>query len=126
MKKIKILIVEDETLIALSLKSQLLRAGYEVCTLASTAKQAIDIVLKEAPDFVLIDIRLPGDMDGIEAARQIGACSTAQIIFASGYSDPALQQSAMSVHPAAYLIKPVDVDDIESVVRSIKLKEEAE
>lgn len=116
MKKIKILIVEDESLIAMSLKNQLVKAGHQVCRLVTTGKQAVETAKNESPDFVLIDIRLPGDMDGIEAARQISAISAAKIIFASGYSDPALKESAMKLHPAAFLIKPVDVEDIESVV----------
>jgi YesN/AraC family two-component response regulator len=118
MDKLKILIVEDESLIAMSLKSQLSKAGYKVCKLATTGKEAVEIMKLECPDVVLMDIRLPGDIDGIEAARQIGEFSTAMIIFASGYSDLTLKERAMILHPAAFLIKPIDVDDIENIVFS--------
>jgi DNA-binding NarL/FixJ family response regulator len=66
-----------------------------------------------------MDIRLMGEMDGIEAARQISAFSTAQIIFITGYSDPGLKERALALNPAGYLIKPVELYEIEAVLHSV-------
>ena len=68
---IKVLIVEDEIITAMSLKKDLEGMGYKVCSFAPSGKKAIKIVENENPDVVLIDVNLKGGMDGIEAARDI-------------------------------------------------------
>ncbi len=120
MKKLKILIVEDESLIALALRMSLIEAGYEVCEMVASGEQAIESARKEDPDVVLMDTRLTGDMDGIEAARQISAFSSALIIFTTGYQDSNLRGQAMALDPAAYLIKPVEICEIEEAIRSAR------
>ena len=118
MIKFKILIVEDEFLIALELKKSLSQSGYAVCGPVASGQEAVESARTESPDMVLMDIRLMGDMDGIEAARQIGTFSSASIIFATGYPDPDLKARAMALKPAAYLIKPVEISDIEAAIQS--------
>ncbi len=118
MFKPKILIVEDEFLIAMDLKTKLIRAGYPVCGPVATGKDAIESTRKEAPGVVLMDIRLMGEMDGIEAARQIGSFSSAIIIFTTGYQMVDLKARAMELKPAAYLNKPVLARDIDAVIQS--------
>ncbi len=120
MEKLKILIVEDESLIALALKHSLIRAGYEVCELVASGEQAIESAKKESPDVILMDTRLRGGMDGIEAARQIGNFSSATIIFTTGYQYPSLKGRAMALNPAAYLVKPVEIYEIEQAIHSAR------
>jgi len=118
-KKLKLLVVEDETLVAISLQRSLVRLGYAVGEIAATGEQAIQFAREQNPDIILMDIRLLGEMDGIEAARQIGLFLPAPIIFTTGYSDPALKVRAMTLKPIAYLIKPVDARQINAILEPI-------
>lgn len=115
-QKIKILLVEDEALIALLLKRNLELLGWEVGNPVATGETAIQRVKDELPDVVLMDIRLVGKMNGIEAAREIRVFSHIPIIFMTGYSDSELKVQAEALHAAAYLIKPVTPEQIEPVL----------
>lgn len=121
MEKIKVLIVEDEVLIALPLKMELRRAGYEVLGPIVSGEEAIESAKNENPDVVLMDIRLMGSMDGIEAARQIGTFSSARIIFTTGYQDSDVKERAMVLRPAAYLTKPIVWRQIAQVIHDSDL-----
>lgn len=118
MYKIKILIVEDEALIALQLKMKLNRAGFEVCEPVGRGEDALMAVGQEKPDVILMDIRLLGEMDGIEAAWQIRRISSARIIFTTGHSDPEMKARAMSLNPTAYLLKPVEIHNLQSIIQN--------
>lgn len=118
MKKFKILIVEDESLIALQLELNLAQVGYDICKSAARGEEAIEKVRKEQPDVILMDIRLLGPLDGIEVARQVAAFSSASVIFITGYTDPGVQERALSLNPLAYLIKPIEMQTLETILRS--------
>ena len=109
---LRILIVEDELIIAALLKFGLVKAGFGVCGMVTSGEQAIQTTQKENPDVILMDIHLLGQIDGIEAAYQISTFSKARIIFTTGYSDLGQKERAMAENPAAYLVKPVDVRQI--------------
>jgi CheY-like chemotaxis protein len=115
-EKIKILLVEDEFFIALLLQMSLERSGYEVGDPVSTGEEAIKCVAQERPDVVLMDIRLAGALDGIEAAREIVARYAVPIIFMTGYSDEETVKQAQALHPLAILTKPVSPPEIMAVV----------
>lgn len=117
-EKIKILIVEDEAIVAMRLRMELNNSGYEVCKPVATGKNAIKSVENEKPDMVLMDIRLAGEMDGIEAAQEILSRYETSIVFMTGYTDEDLMERAKKLKPTAYLIKPVGVYEIESVIDS--------
>ncbi len=68
MKSEKILIVEDEKVVALSIESNLKSIGYEVCGIASTGERALNLAAKTLPDLAIMDIKIKGGMDGIETA----------------------------------------------------------
>lgn len=121
MKRLKILIVEDEALVALVLQMSLAQAGHDVCELAATGEEAIEIARKENPDVVLMDVHLVGDMDGLEAARRIGAFSSAALILVTGYSDQSLRERTAELRPIAYLTKPIEPEDVEAALRSAHL-----
>jgi two-component system, response regulator PdtaR len=116
MKPVKILIAEDEALIALLLKRNLELTGYEVCEPVATGEAIPRIVEEEQPDVILMDIRLAGVMNGIEAAREILPSYKGLIIFMSGYSDGGMLEKAATIDSAVYLIKPVTPDDISPIV----------
>jgi len=118
MSKPKILIVEDESLIALQLEIKLSKMGYEICSLSASGEEAIYAAKNDHPDVILMDIRLIGEMDGIEAARQIGQFSRTPVIFTTGYPDNSLKERAMKLKPSAFLIKPIEIQTIDKVIRT--------
>ena len=117
--KRKILIAEDEFLPAAHLRAVLSRAGHEIVGTVATARDCIELAREKAPDTILLDIRLAGDLDGIEAARQIREFSKADIIFMSGYQEMSFQERAMETGPLAFLIKPVLLKDIEAILGEV-------
>ncbi len=119
MKTPKILVAEDEALVAMLLKKHLLRAGCNVCEIAFSGEQAVQIAHQEQPDAILMDIRLLGSLDGIEAARQIREFLTVPIIFTTGFHDHCLQERAGALNPVAYLTKPIDARQINDILQSV-------
>ncbi len=117
-ENIRILIVEDEFLAAIYLQRELTRSGYTVSQLIATGEEAIESVEQEQPDLVLMDIRLAGAIDGIEAAREIVSRHTIPIIFMTGYSDDETRERAQRLAPAAYLIKPLHIYQVKSAIES--------
>lgn len=80
----RVLIIEDEPLIVLDLKSILKDLGHEVCAVAETAEEAIEAAARHRPDLILADIRLPGEQDGIEAVKAIQAARPVPVLFVTG------------------------------------------
>ncbi|HEY9649804.1 MAG TPA: response regulator, partial [Coleofasciculaceae cyanobacterium] len=106
-EKIQILIVEDERIIAINLKESLESLGYEVVAIASSGRKAIEKARLLSPDLVLMDIRLKGAMDGIEAAEQIWDNLQIPVIYVTGHSDRTTLERAKITAPFGYVIKPI-------------------
>lgn len=106
------LIVEDDSLLALVEERLLVKLGYRVVGQAKYAKEAIKLVRQLEPDFILMDISLKGDMDGIEAIQEIRKFSDIPVIYLSGTSDRVSYERARKTHFVDYLIKPVTLDDL--------------
>jgi CheY-like chemotaxis protein len=117
-EKIKILLVEDEILIAVLLKRNLQMVGYETLDPVVTGEEAISVANRERPDVVLMDIRLAGKMDGLETAQEIIARYNIPIIFMSGYSDKETLEKAQTSNVIAYLVKPITPDHIVPILES--------
>jgi CheY-like chemotaxis protein len=86
--KARILIVEDESIVAFDLSSRLEAMGFNVIGIASNGVTAIEIAKKELPDMVLMDIMLGGEIDGIETAKKINESNFIPVIYLTAYSDP--------------------------------------
>jgi CheY-like chemotaxis protein len=112
----RILIVEDEAIIAMDLTSTLLRRGWRVVGTAATGEESIAQAGAERPDIVLMDIRLQGTMDGLEAARVIKARWGIPVIFLSAYDEDALAGRLPPANGAPRLTKPFDEDDLERLL----------
>lgn len=106
MEKAKILIVEDEVIVALDLEGKLKKLGYTVCAIASTGREAVDKAASNYPDLVLMDISLKGNISGIEAAREIFACFNIPIIYLTANADDSTFEKAKTTRPLGYLLKP--------------------
>jgi len=102
----KILIVEDEKIIALDLQRRLERFGYSVAGMASDGAGAIALAGEREPDIILMDIMLAGDIDGIEAASRIKALYSIPVIFLTAYTDEKTLERAKEVEPFGYILKP--------------------
>ena len=102
----RILIVEDEAIVAESLKDQLINLGYQVCRTAANGEDAMRIMEHSEPDLVMMDIMLEGPMDGVEVAGRIREKNEIPVIFLTAYSDNETLQRAKITEPFGYLIKP--------------------
>jgi CheY-like chemotaxis protein len=108
MPKPRILIVEDEGVIAVYIKTTLMSLGYEVLPIAISGRSAIETTERHKPDLVLMDITLSGRMDGIEAANIIMDRFNIPVIYVTAHSDAMVVERAMNTKPAGFLHKPVD------------------
>jgi CheY-like chemotaxis protein len=115
----RILIVEDERLIAVDLQRRLTRLGYAVVALAASGAEAVQKALALCPDAVLMDIRLQGDMDGVEAAQQIHASTAIPVVFMTAYVDEDTQQRIRATSPWSCLYKPFATNEVQSVLEHV-------
>ncbi|MBK5264019.1 MAG: response regulator [Alphaproteobacteria bacterium] len=106
-QKASVLIVDDEYLIAESLRIQLEDMNLTVCGIAATAKYAVALATKHRPDLVLMDMRLAGEEDGVDAALAIHALGISKVIFITGSREPATMARIQLDHPSAVLFKPI-------------------
>ena len=106
MSKERILLVEDERIIAIDLKWRLEKFGYKVVAQVATGVEAIEKAHEEKPDIILMDILLTGEIDGIEAAEQIKDSLQIPVIFLTAYSDEKTLGRAKVAEPFGYILKP--------------------
>jgi PAS domain S-box-containing protein len=116
MTDINILLVEDEQIVAKYIEKQLTGAGYRVLASITKGDEAIEKVKSLQPDVVLMDIKLVGDMDGIEAADFIRKNYQIPVIFLSSLTDDESFQRAKIAEPFGYLVKPIDIKEFNRVV----------
>ncbi len=118
-KKIKILIAEDEVIVAQWMKIELEDIGYEVLEYVTTGEKAIESALENKPDIILLDVNLIGKIDGIEAAEKITDTLNIPIIFMTGYNESSIYERAQKINPVAYLEKPVEIYDIKPILDTL-------
>ncbi len=111
-----ILVVEDERVVALDLQRTLIDFGYQVPATAASAEQAIALASEHCPDLVLMDIHLKGDWDGIETASIFRERFGVPVVYLTAYADTKTVDRAKLTEPYGYLIKPVKVSELRSVI----------
>ncbi|WP_421908967.1 response regulator [Methanolacinia petrolearia] len=104
--KKRILVVEDEGIVAMTLEDSLLNLGYEVAGTADDSRSAIELAEKEKPDLILMDIRLRGDIDGIETVERINEKMDVPVIFLTAHSDEETLSRMLKTRPYGFLVKP--------------------
>jgi DNA-binding NtrC family response regulator len=119
LKKQKIVIVEDEAIIAQYLKMEMEFAGYIVNGIYSNGKDCIEAAKEMDTDVFLMDINLNGPIDGIDTAKEILVFKKVAIIFMTGFSEELIEARAMKLNPAAFLNKPVEIEDLMPVLEKI-------
>jgi DNA-binding LytR/AlgR family response regulator len=115
-KAIKILIVEDEMVIAANISLQLSELGYEVTGILPRGEEALSHIKIDKPDIVLLDIRLKGEMDGIETAHEIQKSYNIPIIYLTANADEAHFNRAKETHPYAFISKPFKKLDLQRAI----------
>jgi DNA-binding LytR/AlgR family response regulator len=119
LSSIKILIVEDEMIIAAKISMQLTSLGYEVTGILQRGEDAIQHVTENKVDIALLDINLKGNIDGIETAKQIQQHSDIPIIYLTANADEATFNRAKTTKPAGFISKPFKQLDLQRVIELI-------
>lgn len=111
-----ILIVEDEGIVALDLQTRLIAMGHSVLGVASSGPEAIERAAALRPDVVLMDIKLQGEMDGVEAAQAIRSAHDVPVVYLTAFADAATLRRVRATEPAGYVLKPFDERELEIVI----------
>jgi CheY-like chemotaxis protein len=112
----RILIVEDEKILAADLESKLRQLGYRVDGIATSGEQAVRLAQEREPSLILMDVRLSGTMDGVEAARRIQAKAHVPIVYLTAYSDLFLREPSLMQAPGLCIAKPFLISDLREVM----------
>ena len=115
----RILIAEDEMIIAFNLKMMVQKNGYDVCHISLSGKDMIDSSLELRPDLLIVDIFLDDEIDGIDAVMEIHKKEDIPVIYTTASSDPKMYRKAQKTTMAAYLKKPYNNALVLKTIRSI-------
>ena len=126
MKTEKILLVEDEGVVALDIEQRLTQLGYVVVGIADTGAAALTLARAEQPDLVLMDIRIRGDLDGIDLARELASRHELPVVFLTGNADEATLRRALEAEPYGYVLKPFELRTLEAVIATALFRFRAE
>jgi CheY-like chemotaxis protein len=113
------LVVEDDLILAMISCKYLEKMGCAVVASVCSGKGAVEAVAKYLPDFILMDIRLDGPMDGIEAMEEIRKFSAVPVVYISGNSEPRVRSRAEATGMIAFLVKPLDYGDLKQLIDKI-------
>ena len=112
----RVVVVEDEHIVALDIRMHLNRNGYEVPAVFDCAEDVLEYVGTDRPDLVLMDIKLNGEMDGIEAAEQLRIEHDIPVILLTAYADESTINRAKTTRPFAYIIKPFEEQELRTAI----------
>ncbi|PKL65229.1 MAG: response regulator [Methanomicrobiales archaeon HGW-Methanomicrobiales-3] len=108
----KILLVEDDDVIAKVADWRLKNLGYTVCGRATTGAEAMELVVNAKPDLVLMDINIRGDIDGIETAKMIKKGFNIPVVYVTSHSDGPTLERAKATRPDGFIVKPFEDQDL--------------
>lgn len=122
----EILIVEDERIVALDISGSLKSLGYKIAGMVTTGEDALKSVEEYCPDLILMDIRINGDLDGIQTSEVIHQSYDIPIIYLTAYADDATLARAKITEPYGYIIKPFDKKTIHTIIEMALYKSRME
>ncbi len=117
MNKTKVLIVEDETYVALELKTELEKLDFEVTDIVHTQKKVMASIGKNEPDIMMMDIKLGKNNDGIEITKEIHKTKKIPVLYLTAFSDDATIERAFSTNPIGYIVKPFKTEDLKTNIQ---------
>ncbi len=113
------MIVEDESITAMSMADLLDMWGYDVCEPAPSGEDALKVAEREMPALAILDIKLRGDMSGIELAAMLKERFGIPVVFISGYADEYIRKQAEDAGAAGYILKPFDLAHLKTVLEQV-------
>jgi two-component system, response regulator PdtaR len=114
----RILIIEDDLLIASQMEATLTEAGFEIIGVTGSGEEALNLAKRQPPTLAVIDIRLAGDRDGVDTAIELFRSHGVRCIFASAYSDQEARRRAKPAAPLGWLEKPYTMASLSAIVRA--------
>ena len=117
MEKSRIMVVEDEGVVALQIREVLEGMGYEVPVVALSGEEALSKLLEVEPDLILMDIQLKGGLSGIEAARRLRLRLDVPVVYLTAFSDDATLDQAQLTEPYGYVLKPFDEKSLHAIIQ---------
>lgn len=125
-KKARVLVVEDEKIIAKDIEATLKRIGHESVGSVSRGEEAIAFAEKQSPDLILMDITLKGEMDGIEAAKIINDRFNIPIVYITAHQDEYTIEKTKGTNPYGYITKPLDDRELNTAINSAMYRSDVE
>jgi len=122
MKKLNVLIIEDESIISIHLKKSVMALGYNVVAIARDSNEVLKIIENSKVDIALVDINLAGDIDGIQIATILSTTYNIPLIFITAFKDKETLKRASNIDFAGYIIKPFREDELEVTLNLTVLK----
>ena len=122
----KIIVVDDEVVIALGLQERLTTMGYEVIDIAHTGEEAVEKARNLRPDLMLLDIMIPGKLDGIQVAETVKSELDIPVIFITAFSEDQIIDRAKQAEPYGYIIKPFQDRELKAAIEVALYKKEME
>lgn len=126
MPKTRIMVVEDERIVALNLKQRLIRMGYDVTAVVTSGEKALAAIAANPPDIVLMDIHIDGDMDGIATAAAIPTELHLPVVYLTAYSEEATLERARKTQPYGYLLKPFSERELHATMQMVMERRRAD
>lgn len=122
----RILVVEDDRIVARDISQQLARIGHSVVGMTASGAEAIDLAVAHRPDLVLMDVRLDGPLDGVETALRIREQTRIPVVYLTAYADDDTVKRASMTEPFGYLLKPFENSQLRTVIEMALYKHNAE
>jgi PAS domain S-box-containing protein len=113
----KILVVEDERIVALHLQQQLTKLGYQIAGMAASGEAALAAIAETSPDLVLMDIHIEGDLDGVDTAGRIAPELDLPVVYLTAFSEETTLERARATKPYGYLIKPYSERELHATIQ---------
>jgi len=120
MEDFNVVLVEDAGIVANDIDQTITEAGFRMVDKFSSGEQALEQLDEANPDLVLMDIQLSGELDGIETTEKIEESYSVPVVFLTAYSNPDTIERARETGAVAYLVKPLDKDDLDSIIHWIQ------
>jgi CheY-like chemotaxis protein len=119
MENIKVMVVEDENIVALDIKNKLKSLGFTVLPVISSGEEAIEKAYECKPDLILMDIMLKGEIDGIDAAKKILEILKIPIIYLTANTNMEILERAKQIENCSYIIKPFHEKELENNIKML-------
>jgi len=117
----KVMIVEDEVIAAMATEKMLTKLGFEVCGNVTSGEDALERFDEDCPDILIMDIRLDGELDGIQTTELIKKSRDVPVIYVSAFSDEKTRERADATKPLAFINKPLDITLLQQVLEGFTL-----